>query len=961
MHEELKRRTERLLRESGRERLELGAVPPADTSIRSIAAWHGEVGKATEYMTLIDLDLRILYVNRLQAGLTDVVGSSVLDWIASPYHDTFLQVLSFGYLTGLPGYYDVWGAGPNGETVGYRSWVVPLPGPDGGVQQFVGISVDISHVGRVERELAEQSSVLDSIARDAPDHIMILDREHCVQFVNHLLPEFQRAGVVGKTAETFVSESERARVRKAHEFVFSSGEATSYETSIDLETGRRWYSTRAGPIMRDGRVERVLLISSDVTSQKTRELASAHEKNALDALERVNRRIVPENDLDSMIEAVLEELFHIFAATRVCLCGPRPADVAGFLVSHEHKQEDATAWFGLWLPNGSAFHAHLSSALATEGAQSFTGADAAAQKGSQAPPSVGCALSVALHPRKEAPWVLSIHFDQPGHDQKHERLLLETLAARMADGLKSLLAQRALRQSEERFRTLVEHAPEAIIILDMDTGCFVEANANAEQLFGMSREVLLDSGFVDLCPERQPDGQLSATVIGAALGASLAGKTPTFELQHRDTQGRLLFCEVRLVRLPHNERRLVRGSISDISARKRAEEDNRALAAQLAQAQKMQAIGQLTGGIAHDFNNLLTVIIGSLALMDLEGTDISAVREFARQADAAAQRAASLTQRLLAFSRRQPLRPQSVDLRGLFSGMEHLLRRTLHESIALEVSVISETWSCEADPVQLESAILNLAINARDAMPRGGHLQIFAQNAPMIGGGELDQVGLAQGDYVRILVRDTGTGMGPEVLAQAFEPFFTTKDVGEGSGLGLSMVYGFIKQSGGHVQIRSELGKGTEIALHLPRGKRSASSPTLPAQSVQPAGEGRLILVVEDDAGVRQLVCEMLSRLGYRTLAAEDARQALRILPERADIALMLTDMALPGGMSGADLVASVRAQRPDLPMLFMTGYSNDAIVNDQRRTHGVRLLPKPFSRASLASAVLDTLTDKED
>jgi CheY-like chemotaxis protein len=257
--------------------------------------------------------------------------------------------------------------------------------------------------------------------------------------------------------------------------------------------------------------------------------------------------------------------------------------------------------------------------------------------------------------------------------------------------------------------------------------------------------------------------------------------------------------------------------------------------------------------------------------------------------------------------------------------------------------------------------MLNLAINARDAMPSGGLLQIFAQNAAIVSGSELDQVGLPQGEYVRMLVRDTGTGMAPEVLAQAFEPFFTTKDVGEGSGLGLSMVYGFIKQSGGHVQIRSELAKGTEIALHLPRGKRSASSPTLPAQSVQPAGEGRLILVVEDDAGVRQLVCEMLSRLGYRTLAAEDARQALRILPERQDIALVLTDMALPGGMSGADLVASVRAERPQLPMLFMTGYSNDAIVNDQRRTHGVRLLPKPFSRASLASAVLDTLNDREE
>jgi PAS domain S-box-containing protein len=959
MHDELKRRAERLLGQSGQESIELGAIPKAVGAALS-DDWRSEVAKASEYMTLFDLELRILYINRLQPGLShdDVVGSHAGDWIAPAHRETFYETVAFAYLTGLPDYYDTWGAGPNGETVGYRSWIVPLPGAQG-VRQFVAISADISHVGRVERELAEQSSVLSSLARSAPDHIMILDREHRVQSVNHLLPEFQDNGVVGYTAEIFLPESERARVFSALESVFEKGEPTSYDCPLDLETGRGWFSTRASPIMRDGKVERVLLVSSDVTQRVLREQAAANEKNVLDALERVNRRIVPENDLDSMIDAVLEELSQIFGATRVCLCGPRPADVAGFLVSHEHKREDATAWFGLWLPNGSAYHAHLSATLSSEGAQTFVESEPSAH-GSQRPPAVGSALSIALHPRQDAPWVLSIHYDQPRSDQKSERVLLETLASRIAEGLKSLLAQRALRQSEERFRTLVEHAPEAIIILDMETGCFVEANANAEQLFGMSREVLLQSGFVDLCPERQPDGQLSATLISAALSASLAGKTPTFELQQRDAQGRLLFCEVRLVRLPHADRRLVRGSISDISARKRAEDDNRALAAQLAQAQKMQAIGQLTGGIAHDFNNLLTVIIGSLALMDLDSTDADAVREFARQADAAAQRAASLTQRLLAFSRRQPLRPQSVDLRGLLSGMEHLLRRTLHESIALEVYVVPDTWSCEADPVQLESAILNLAINARDAMPRGGLLQIFAQNAAMTAGGELGQVGLPQGDYVRILVRDTGTGMAPEVMAQAFEPFFTTKDVGEGSGLGLSMVYGFIKQSGGHVQIRSELEKGTEIALHLPRGKRSASSPTLPAQSVQPAGEGRLILVVEDDAGVRQLVCEMLSRLGYRTLAAEDARQALRILPEREDIALMLTDMALPGGMSGADLVASVRAKRPELPMLFMTGYSSDAIVNDQRRTHGVRLLSKPFSRASLASAVLDTLNERE-
>jgi PAS domain S-box-containing protein len=960
MHDELKRRAERLRVQMDEQHLRPGALleaaaggPASDL----VEGWRAMVTASSEYMTLFDLELRIQYVNRTQAGLLEVVGTPVIDWIAPATRDALLDCVAFAHVAGLPAYYDAWGASPDGQTVGYRSWIVPLHSAEGG-RLFAGISIDIGLLGRMERELADQNSVLTSIARDAPDHIMIIGRDHRIQFVNHVLPEFQRAGITGRTVESFLQEADRPRVHAALEYVFANGQATSYETPLELETGRRWYITRAGPIMRDGTVERVLLVTSDVTTQRTREIATVRERNVLDALERVNRRMLSETDLDAMVDAVLEELVHIFGAARVCLCGPRPAETAGFLVSHESKRLDALAWFGVWIPHGSAYHAHLAAALDAPGAQVSADGEASAD---QKVPALTSALSVALYPRPNAPWVLSVHFDDAERDPRSFSVLLELLAARITEGLRNLLAQRALRQSEERFRTLVEHAPEAIIIVDMESGRFVEANVNAEQLFGMSRETLLNSGFLDLCPEHQPDGQLSAHVIQGALASALSGKTPAFELQHRDAQDRLLFCEVRLVRLPHADRRLVRGSISDISARKRAEEDNRTLAAQLAQAQKMQAIGQLTGGIAHDFNNLLTVIIGSLALMELEGGGSDSVREFARQADAAAQRAASLTQRLLAFSRRQPLRPQSVDPRALLAGMEQLLRRTLHENIALAVQVAPGTWSCEADPIQLESAILNLAINARDAMREGGSLLISAQNAPMLGGSELDQVGLAPRDYVRIVVHDTGTGMAPEVLAQAFEPFFTTKDVGEGSGLGLSMVYGFIKQSGGHVQMSSQLGQGTDVTLYLPRGERATSATSLVPISVQPAGESRLILVVEDDPGVRQLVCEMLSRLGYRTVAAEEGRAALKILSERDEIAMMLTDMALPGGMSGADLVTAVRAQRPGLPMLFMTGYSEDAITRDQGGSFGVRLLPKPFSRAALAAAVLDTLTGSED
>jgi CheY-like chemotaxis protein len=249
-----------------------------------------------------------------------------------------------------------------------------------------------------------------------------------------------------------------------------------------------------------------------------------------------------------------------------------------------------------------------------------------------------------------------------------------------------------------------------------------------------------------------------------------------------------------------------------------------------------------------------------------------------------------------------------------------------------------------------------LSINARDAMPRGGNLRLSARNASVAPSGSIEHEGLAAGDYVLISVADSGTGMAPDVLAQAFEPFFTTKGVGQGSGLGLSMVYGFAKQSGGHVKIVSELGRGTEVQLHLPRSQRSASSPGLLPVGAPSGGAGQLLLVVEDDPGVRQLVCEMLRRLGYQTIAAEDGPSALKLLAGRHDVSLMLTDMALPGGMTGAELVSSVRAEHPALPVLFMTGYSKDAVANDHPATQDVQLLPKPFSKAALAAAVRDAL-----
>jgi signal transduction histidine kinase len=502
------------------------------------------------------------------------------------------------------------------------------------------------------------------------------------------------------------------------------------------------------------------------------------------------------------------------------------------------------------------------------------------------------------------------------------------------------------------WRETVGHADEYMSLFDLDLRITFmnRLQAGVPDVVGLPVLVCIDPAKHEL-------------FLQATAAAYVTGLPHYYETQGTGPKGKPVAYRSWVVPLAAHDKAAAFASVSvDITHLGRVQRElevqaseHRVLEAQLAQAQKMQALGQLTGGIAHDFNNLLTVIIGSLALLKNGPASPDRARELALQADAAASRAAALTQRLLAFSRRQPLRPQSIDPRMLLSGMEQLLRRTLPADIALGISVVESIWPCEADPVQLESAVLNLAINARDAMPKGGTLRISASNARVDAGSALEQAGLATRDYVLIEVTDTGTGMAPEVVRQAFEPFFTTKDVGQGSGLGLSMVYGFAEQSGGRAKLESKLGRGTTVQLYLPRSTRAVSTTTLAAVAVPLDGGGKRILVVEDDPAVRAVVCEMLDRAGYRTLAASDGPSAQRVLGGEHDIALLLVDMMLPGGMSGAELVSALRREGSTLPVVFMTGYSNDALSSSPE-IHGTRLLAKPFSEAALTDAVREAL-----
>jgi signal transduction histidine kinase/CheY-like chemotaxis protein len=381
----------------------------------------------------------------------------------------------------------------------------------------------------------------------------------------------------------------------------------------------------------------------------------------------------------------------------------------------------------------------------------------------------------------------------------------------------------------------------------------------------------------------------------------------------------------------------------------------------LRQSQKMEAIGQLTGGIAHDFNNLLTGIIGSIDIVHrrIEANRMTDAPRFLNAASTAAYRAAGLTNRLLAFARRQSLDAKSTDVNALVSGMEEMLRRTLGEDVGLQVSLDEEIWPAMLDANQLENAILNLAINARDAMPNGGFLTIETENAALDEDYARKHAELNAGNYVAISVSDTGTGMPADVIARAFEPFFTTKPTGSGTGLGLSMIYGFVKQSKGHVRIYSEVGHGTTIRLYLPRALLGAAELTKSDIGPTPRGQGETIMVVEDDATVRLLITSVLEELGYQYLEAPDAATALTILQTRVAIDLLITDVGLPV-MNGRQLAEIARQFQPELKVLFVTGYAESAAVRGGFLDAGMDMLTKPFALDDLGSKIRSMIQRSE-
>jgi two-component system, chemotaxis family, CheB/CheR fusion protein len=507
-------------------------------------------------------------------------------------------------------------------------------------------------------------------------------------------------------------------------------------------------------------------------------------------------------------------------------------------------------------------------------------------------------------------------------------------------------AERELRENESRYRAIFETAVDAVIVSDQH-GIIQEFSKAAEAMTGYRAAELIGQNMRVLLPPamRQEPERYTARYLWTIK-----------ELEVCRKDGSVFPAHLSIAEWWAGGYRHFTGILRDLSAQHHEQVERTKLEAQLHQAQKMEAIGNLTGGMAHDFNNMLGVIIGNIDLLrDLKGDDRD-IDELTREALDAAFRGADLTRRLLAFARQQPLRPQLVDVNELVSGITRLLRRTIGEDVEISLDLATELWPVVVDPAQLEASLTNLATNARDAMADGGRLMIVTANRTLDADYAAQHAEVAPGGYVMLEVSDTGCGMTPEVMHRIFEPFFTTKGRDKGTGLGLSMVFGFIKQSGGHIGVYSEPGIGTTFRLFLPRMAEDVAIAEERAATPLLHGRGESVLVVEDNEALRRVVTRQLGELGYRVLAAENAAAGLELL-NRQSIDLLLTDIVMPGGINGRELARLAHQRWPGIKIVFTSGFSEVRLNGDAGPLAACTpLLSKPYRKEDLASAAREAL-----
>ncbi len=805
---------------------------------------------------------------------------------------------------------------------------------------FPGVLIDIEDRRRVEGERDRAESLLRTFVEAVPGVVYAKDRDGRLLIGNRGTTE-----LIGHPPEVYVGRTDgellddkvqAAAVMETDQRIMTSGEPEQLEEEVSFPDGRRaiWLSTKAPLRDMGGAIIGLAGASIDITDRK------AVEASHREIEERYRLAVRATND--AIWDWRMADGHVVWNESLKTLFGHDLAETSAiWWLDHIHPDDRARV-------DASIHDVIDHGGVAWRDEYRFRRAD-----GSYAPVF-------------DRGTVLRGAGGEP----------LRMIGA-MLDLTERQAVEAALLESEERLRLATEAADIGFWDVDLVQDLLMWP-AQTKGMFGISPDVpvSMQDFYGGLHPA---DFDKTSEAFAAAADPA---RRALYDVEYRTigkedgiqrwvaAKGRGVFEGDRCVR--------VVGVAVDVSARKAAEaqlhELNERLEQRVAeevaerakaedalrQSQKMEAVGQLTGGIAHDFNNMLAVVVGSLDLLARRiGDGDARARRYVDAAMDGARRAAQLTQRLLAFSRQQPLKPEPVNINKLVAGMSDLLRHSLGADIRAETVLAGGLWQSFADPNQLENVILNLAVNARDAMADGGRLTIETANCHLDERYAADHLGVPAGQYVMIAVSDAGEGMPPEVIAKAFDPFFTTKEVGRGTGLGLSQVYGFVKQSGGHVKIYSEVGEGTTVKVYLPRHIGTADETQAWEETADlPLGESQeVILVVEDEPAVRQLSVDALTELGYRVIEADGAATALRMLDAHPEIALLFTDVVMPE-VNGRKLADEACRRRPGLKVLFTTGYTRNAVVHNGVLDPGVHLIGKPFTIEALAARVREVLDE---
>ena len=838
---------------------------------------------------------------------------------------------------------------------GSRFWasgeLMPLRDEAGNVQGFLKILRDLTRTRYAEVSLREAQSMNSLILGSSLDSIIVLDLDGGVQFISsgaiESLEITDVGSVIGQSWTDMLGGEDRVAAQAALDEAKAGGTAR-FQGFCSTRTGRaKWWDIVVSPLPGpDGKFRRLVSIGREIT-----EIKDAERKVA--ALLEVGDKLRELTDPVEMAFAAAEILGRSLALDRAGY-GTIDADRETITIDRDWTMPGVSSIAGvLQFRDFGSYIDDLKRgetvALGDTRADPRTSSTAIALEGIGVRSFVNMPIFehgrfvalLFLNHKDIRPWsAADIDFIRNVADRVRSAIERRRAENSLRD-LAASLEQRVEERTRERDRAW-RLSQDLLAVVDVG-GVIVAVNATATKLLGWEIHELVGISFFHFThPDDMP------TTVATFAGIMQAPLVVPFEFRLRCRDGSYHW----LAWTGAFEEGLVYASGRDTNFQHKQAAALAAAEEALRQSQKMEAVGQLTGGIAHDFNNLLTGISGSLELVQTRVTQgrINEIERYVNAAQNAASRAAALTHRLLAFSRRQTLDPKPINVNRLVADMEDLVRRTVGPSVQIEVVGAAGLWLTLVDPNQLENALLNLCINARDAMPGGGNLTIETANKWLDdrAGHERD---LPPGQYLSLCVTDTGTGMTPEVIARAFDPFFTTKPLGAGTGLGLSMIYGFARQSGGQVRIYSEMGQGTTVCLYLPRyvGDEEDQEPAAEAGPSPRAEEGETVLVVDDEATVRMLVTEVLEDLGYRAIEAVDGASGLKIIASDARIDLLVTDVGLPGGMNGRQMADAGRAIRPSLTVLFITGYAENAVIGNGPLDHGMHVLTKPFAMDALA------------